>query len=119
MPVLTDLNDRWLGCDWVYHWQIPTSLPLPAPAPFNIAEVRYGLTLPPTVGKGTKGPYFGLQVQGDIVPLGYTGMPPITPPDLPAFDGSDSEFYVQLQLSPYSLQSWVWTYQNASTCPSS
>ena len=55
--------------------QTPTTLPLPLPAPFNIAEIRYGLTAAPLVGTGSGGAYFGVQLQGDVVPNGYKYVP--------------------------------------------
>ena len=96
--------------------QFPITLPLPLPAPFNVGEVRYGLTLPPTIASGPGGPYVGLQLQGDVVPLGFTGTPPIPAAALPAFDGSQSQYYLEVQLSTYTLLSAVWTFQSKSAC---
>ena len=55
------------------------------------------------------------QLQGDIVPLKYTGNPPIPPANLPNFNGSESQYYLELQLSSYTLMSAVWTFYQAGT----
>ena len=53
------------------------------------------------------------QLQGDIVPLKFTGNPPIPPANLPNFNGSESQYYLELQLSSYTLMSAVWTFYQA------
>jgi hypothetical protein len=67
--------------------QTAIALPLGLPAPYNIAEVRYGLTAAPVVGTGSGGAYMGVQLQGDIVPTGYKCVSTIIPERATAVDG--------------------------------
>lgn len=66
-------------------------MPLRVHAPFNISEVRFGFVEAP-VAQPT---FLGFGVQGDIVPVGSTTVPPITPPALPPFDASDGKFFIE------------------------
>jgi len=93
--------------------KLPTAYPLPFSAPYNIAEVRYGLMSPPTANLSGSVGYIGVSLQGDIVKTGSSGNPPITPPALPPFDASSFKYYLEMQLSPYSILSAVYTYLQA------
>ena len=53
--VITDANAALL--------KAPLAIPLHLQAPYDIAEVRYGLTQTPTVGQGPSGGFAGLQVR--------------------------------------------------------
>ncbi len=101
---------------WYHLGQVPVSLPLPLPAPYNVAEIRYGLVQLPTVASGPGGPYIGLQFQGDVVPLSYSGNPPVPAANLPPFDGSQSQYYLEIQISTYTFITAVWTFENAGMC---
>ena len=91
--------------------KVPTAVPLPLPAPYNIAEIRYCLTGNPVSDSG----YMGIMMEGDIVPLAYPAgaMPPVPPPSIPAFNAASSQYYLEAQITPYTLLSAVWTYWNA------
>jgi len=90
--------------------KLPMASPLKLPAPFDIAEFRYGLTAPPIAQQGANGGFMGLQLEGDIVPLNYPGVPPVPPANIPPFDGSSDAYYAQLQVSSYTAMSALWTF---------
>ena len=58
--IITDANAALL--------KLPMEVPLNLRAPFDVAEVRYGLTEAPVAGASG---FVGFQLQGDVVPLSY------------------------------------------------
>ena len=64
-----------------------------------LCQVRYGLTEAPTVTQGSNGGYVSVGVQGDVVPIGYTGVPPIPASVIPPYDATTAT-YVRLRLEP-------------------
>jgi hypothetical protein len=89
---------------------IPIAVPVSARAPYNISAARFGFVQAPAV----QPTLLGLAVQGDVVPLGYSGVPPVPAPAPPAFSASDGAFMVEGRFSPYLLLSAAWTYASAS-----
>lgn len=98
---------------------IPMDLPLKFRAPYNIAEVRFGLTANPVITDS----YIGVGLQGDVVPIANPVPPPITPPALPPFNPASANNYLQMQLSSYTFDSAAYTFYQAGvaqwTIPSS
>lgn len=90
--------------------KLPMASPLKLAPPFDIAEFRYGLTAPPIAQQGANGGFMGLQLEGDIVPLNFPGVPPVPPANIPPFDGSSDAYYAQLQVSSYTAMSALWTF---------
>ena len=123
-----------------------------------LCQVRYGLTEAPTVAQGSNGGYVSVGIQGDVVPIGYTGVPPIPASVIPPYDATtatyvrpcgqlraqqaalaqstrdteiplsleagvtDTEmrvccrYYIQAQVSSYTIVSAMWTYWTAGGC---
>jgi hypothetical protein len=88
---------------------ISLQFPLNLRAPYNIAEVRFGLTDAPAINTT----YLGLPLQGDIVSAANPVNPPITPPALPWFDASSGSRYAQIHLSEYTILSGIYTFYSA------
>ena len=88
---------------------IAMELPLHLPAPYDIVEVRFGLTANPTFTST----YMGVALQGDVVPIANPVSPPITPPALPPFNAATAAYYLQLQLSSYTFMSALYDYDAA------
>jgi len=88
---------------------IPLEIPLPFKAPFNIADIIFSLTEQPTFAPG----YIGIGVAGDIVNSKTKAPAPFPAPTIPAFSNSSSAHFMQLFLSPYVIESAIWTYQQA------
>ena len=94
---------RWLSC-WRYGG-LGLNVMLPW---WRCSHVRACVLVP-----GIAWVFVWRQLQGDIVPLKFTGNPPIPPANLPNFNGSESQYYLELQLSSYTLMSAVWTFYQA------
>jgi hypothetical protein len=75
-------------------------LALSIAAPCSVLQIRYGLTEAPTVTQGSNGGFVSVGVQGDVVPIGYTGVPPIPASDIPAYNASASSCVVSLVPCP-------------------
>jgi hypothetical protein len=76
-------------------------LALSIAAPCSVLlQIRYGLTETPTVTQGSNGGFVSVGVQGDVVPIGYTGVPPIPASDIPAYNASASSCVVSLAPCP-------------------
>jgi hypothetical protein len=90
--------------------KIPTTLPLPLPAPFNVSAVQYGLTDAPTSNVA----YLGLDLQGDFVST-VAGAPPapFARPALPPYDPTFSGHYLTLLLSTYLFDTAAWVFYAA------
>ena len=88
---------------------LPIAVPVPARAPYNVSQARFGFVAAPS----TAGAYLGLAVQGDVTPLGFAGVPPVAPPALPPPFAGDSGFMVVGRFSPYTLLSAAWTFYSA------
>jgi len=88
---------------------IPLDIPLPFKAPFDIADIEFALTDAPAFETG----YIGIGLAGDIVNAKTKAAAPFPAPAIPAFSNSSSEHFLQLFLSPYVIESAVWTYQQA------
>lgn len=89
--------------------KVDLDLPLPLHAPYNISEIRFDLTDNPSFGSS----YVGVDLLGDVVNKQNPQTAPFTPPDIPAFSNTSAGLYLELFLSPYVLESAVWTYQQA------
>lgn len=89
---------------------IKMEYPLHVRAPYDIAEIRFGLTGNPVFTTT----YMGLGVEGDVVPIAAPVSPPITPPALPAFNPATADHYLQMQLSSYTFLSAVYTFYSAN-----
>lgn len=89
---------------------IPITIPVPVRTPYNISEVRYGFTAAPVV----TATYLGLAIQGDVVPLGFTGIPPIPLPPAPSFDDNSASHMLVGHFTAYTLLSAAWTYLQAN-----
>ena len=87
---------------------IPIAVPITARPPYNISEARFGFVAPPAV----QPTLFEIAVQGDVVPLGFSGVPPVAPPTIPPFN-STSSYMVEGRFSPYTLLAAAWTYTSA------
>ncbi len=76
-----------------------------------LCQVRYGLTEAPTVTQGSNGGYVSVGIQGDVVPIGYTGVPPIPASVIPPYDATTATYVRpcgQLEPSkPLSLEARV------------
>lgn len=88
---------------------IALELPLALPAPFNISEVRYGMTSSPAYTSS----YAGAGLQGDIVPIANPVTPPINTSAIPPFDAAAASSYVQVLLSSYTFETAIYTYYEA------
>lgn len=89
---------------------IPITVPIAARAPYNISSARFGFVAPPLIAPT----FMGIAVQGDVVPTGFAGIPPIPAPSTPPFNASDGAFMVEGRFSAYTLLSAAWTYSSAS-----
>jgi hypothetical protein len=88
---------------------LPIVAPIPVRAPYNISEARFGFVAAPSAAGG----YLGLSVQGDVVPAGFSGVPPVAPPALPPPSAGDGGYMVVGRFSPYTLLSAAWTFFSA------
>jgi hypothetical protein len=86
--------------------RIPVAVPIDARAPYNVSEARFGFTSAPAATSA----FLAFGVQGDVVPLGFAGAPPVPAPALPAFDASAAGFAIEGRFSAYTLTSAAWTY---------
>jgi hypothetical protein len=84
-------------------------MPLKLRAPYNISEARFGLVAAPDFNTT----FVGVALQGDVVPIASPGAPPITPPNLPAFDSTSASSYIQMHFSDYTFASAVYTFYQA------
>jgi hypothetical protein len=89
--------------------KIQMDVPLHLKAPYNISEVRFGLTSDPAITTS----YLGIDLQGDVVPIANPVTPPLTPPSLPPFNPATGGRYLQLQFSSYTALSAVYTFVQA------
>lgn len=89
--------------------KIALARPLPVRAPYDIAEIRYGLVGNPVFTSS----YMGFGLQGDIVPIANPVSPPIAPSQIPPWNSADGGSYLQGQLSSYTLMSALYLYYNA------
>lgn len=88
---------------------IPMVMPLHLAPPYNVSEVRFGLTADPTFTTA----YVGVDLQGDVVPIANPVTPPITPPALPPFNAAAGGYYLQMQLSSYTFESALYAFNAA------
>ena len=88
---------------------IPIAVPIAARAPYNISEARFGFVAAPAATPAL----FTIAVQGDAVPLGFTGVPPVAAPAIPAFGAGAAARMIEGRFSPYLLTSAAWTYASA------
>lgn len=89
--------------------EVRYSLPLNFRAPYNIAEVLFGLGQPVSVQAG----YVGVGLEGAIVPTANPAMPNIPAPGLPGFQPAIPR-EIQLYLSEYTLLSGLKTFFDAN-----
>ncbi|KAA0177462.1 hypothetical protein FNF27_01239 [Cafeteria roenbergensis] len=88
---------------------IPLDIPLPVKAPYNIADVDFHLANAPAFDTG----YMGMDVVGSIVNSKTKAPAPFPAPTIPAWSNASAAHFLQIFLSPYVLESAVWTYQQA------
>ena len=83
-------------------------LALSIAAPCSVLlQIRYGLTETPTVTQGSNGGFVSVGVQGDVVPIGYTGVPPIPASEIPAYDATSATYVrVLCKVVPDTLLAW-------------
>ncbi len=88
---------------------IPLDIPLPFKAPYDISDIDFTLSDSPAFETG----YIGIDVVGAVVNAQTKAPAPFPAPTIPAFSSSSAAHYIQLFLSPYVLESAVWTFQQA------
>lgn len=87
----------------------PTQQPLPLPAPYNVS----GIDIAVTAGPAFTAQYFGIGISGAGYVLSDPAKPPpFTPPtNLSLWDARTAEYYAQVAVSTFSVQSLFWSLQ--------
>jgi len=86
------------------------TLPINAPAPYNIAEAVFTLTDTPTVAAS----YLSVDMTGEVVNTAHPTNPPYQAPNLPPFDAANANHMVQLFLSPWIVETGAYVFYQAN-----